>query len=102
MAQPKRTSADDRAVIVHLMTNGYSARMAAQEIGRDPRTVSRWWHRHNEEGSTSSRHGGGNTRATTERETRAICEYARDKKFITAAAIKSELNLDCSLETIRR
>lgn len=102
MAQLLRTTSEDRAVIVHLMSNGYSARAAARQVGRDQRTVARWWQRFNNEGNTEARHGGGNSRATTQEETRLIIQYAKDRKFVTAAQIQRELNLDCSLDTIRR
>ena len=102
MAQPRRSTGDDRAVIIHLMQSGYSASAAAREVGRDRRTVSLWWRRHNEEGDVRDRHAGGNVRATTAEETRQIIEYARREKFVTAPEIKRALNLECSLDTIRR
>ena len=89
-------------MIVHLMSDGYSARAAARHVGRDPRTVARWWQRLNDERNAPARHGGGNTRATAEQETSSIIEFAKEKKVVTASQIQRELNLDCTLETIRR
>ena len=48
------------------------------------------------------RHSGGNRRATTAQETRAIINYAKEKRFVTAAEIKQGLHLECSTEKIRR
>ena len=103
MAQPRRPTADDRAVIIYLMQSGYSVTAAAREVGRNRRTVSLWWRRHNEEGDVRDRHAGGDVRATTAEETRQIIEYARRKKFVTAPEIQRALNVECSLDdTIRR
>ena len=84
------------------MASGYSATAAAQEIGRDRRTVARWWRRHMEEGNMKDRHAGGNNRSTTADENRRIGEYAKRHKNVTASQIKQALNLECSVNTIRR
>jgi transposase len=84
------------------MENRYSAVAAAREVGRDRRTVSRWWRRHNEDGHANNRHGGGNRRSTNEEEDQRIVEYARHHPFVTANMVKQALNLDCGVDTIRR
>ena len=102
VAQPRRSTADDRAVIVHLMENGYSAAAAAREVGRDPRTATRWWRRHHEEGHVGDRHAGGNRLSTTREENQQIVDYARRHRFVTAGEVREALHLECSVDTVRR
>ena len=98
----RRTSAEDRRFAIRLVTEGYSYAAAGRAIGRNYRTVQRWWIRDHQDGTIRDRPPGPPPRANDEAQERAIVELARRERFITAGQIKQALELDCSLNTIYR
>ena len=101
----RRGDAGERQHAALLMDQGYAGAAAARVLQRDPRFVLRWAERvqgEDPEVAFNDRPRVGRHRLLDPDTDRRIVAYAEDHVFYTAGEIKAALDLDCSLQTIRR
>ena len=92
---------EGRARAVELVLAGNSYAAVARTMNVDHRTVRRWHQRWAEGEGWGDRQRRPRNRETTEEEDAAFLAYAREHVFVTASEIQKELDLVCSLNTIR-
>ena len=98
-----RANMGERMLAVQMIERqNMSIAAVARALGRNRATVALWWHRHNEGDNLRDRHGGGHPRLLSEAQEGAILELVGRQPLITAPQIKAELQLECSVDTIRR
>jgi transposase len=91
-----------RGSIVTLHKIGWLHKDIAPKIPCSEKTVSLWVQRWQEEHSVADNERGGRPRCTDEEADVAMEEFADEKKFVTPRDIRRELQLHCSVRTVRR
>lgn len=91
-----------RGRIVGMRETGMSIRNIAENLGISKSTVSLWLKRWEEEGNINNRPRGRPPRKTTAEQDRLIVESAENNPMNNAVALREELQLDVSVQTVRR
>lgn len=91
-----------RGRIVGMRESGRSIRNIGHDLGISKTTVSLWVKRWEEEGNLNNRPKGRPPRKTTAEQDRRIVEAAENGPMKNAVALREELQLDVSAETVRR
>lgn len=91
-----------RGRIVGMRESGRSIRNIGHDLGISKTTVSLWVKRWEEEGNLNNRPKGRPPRKTTAEQDRRIVEAAENSPMKNAVALREELQLDVSAETVRR
>ncbi|CAF3669016.1 unnamed protein product [Rotaria socialis] len=90
-----------RGSIIALHELGLSKTAIANRLGLTRVTVRKWIRRYEEEGDLNSRHRPGAPHCTTQHQDEEIFESAIETPLTTAVAITSNLQLRCSVDTVR-
>lgn len=93
---------EQREAIVTLDAIGWLHKDIAKKIPCSDNTVTLWVQRWQDERSLEDRERSGRPRCTDEKTDVCMEEYVEEKKFTVPKEIKRELELDCSVRTIRR
>lgn len=91
-----------RGRIVGMRESGMSIRNIAENLGISKKTVSLWLKRWEEEGNLNNRPRGRPPRKTTAEQDRLIVESAENNPMNNAVALREELQLYVSVQTVRR
>jgi len=92
----------ERAAIITLHKVNWLSKDIAQAIKCNKNTVALWIERWEEEHSVKDKERSGRPRCTDDMTDIAIQDFAEEKKVTVPKEIKSALELDVSLNTIRR
>lgn len=95
------TSQKTRSSIITLHDVGFSNGDIARQIGVSKPTVARWIQRYIETGDTMHKLGAGRPRCTTPAQDAAIANIIDNAPFTTAPAIRHQIGLPCTSQTIR-
>ena len=90
-----------RGSIIALHELGLSKTAIANRLGLTRVTVRKWIRRYEEEGDLNSRHRPGAPHCTTQHQDEEIIGSAIETPLTTAVAITSNLQLRCSVDTVR-
>ncbi|KAK4310998.1 hypothetical protein Pmani_017472 [Petrolisthes manimaculis] len=91
-----------RGRIVGMREAGHSTAEVCRELGVSHTTVDKWWRRWRAEGDLRDRPRSGAPRRTTPVEDNEIVEEASIHPITNAMAIRDNLQLQVSSDTVRR
>lgn len=91
-----------RGQIIGLKLAGLSDADIYRQLGITSKTVKKWWRRWEEEGNLEDRRRSGAPRKTTPDVDQRILEAATSHPMTNAVAIRDDLQLEISSDTVRR
>ena len=97
-----KTTPELRGKIIGMYESGELKSTIAEKLKLNPKTVSLWIKRHEEEGNLNCKERGHKEKCTTRTEDEKILEYVKNNPMTTTVEIRRKLKINCSAQTILR